>query len=268
MRLAALGALSGRDDGDEIITRFLRSDDLAERGTAVGLLVERDRPDRVALLAAAYDASPGTEWIEIREAIADAVAESEEARSLLQRMTGDEAASVRLKAHLALRTLGDVLDLEELETEPSPLLDRRVETNPLVVLETNKGEIGIRCFTADAPLHVASFVDLARSGHYDGLIWHRVVPNFVIQGGDPRGDGWGGAGYTLRDEINTRLYGRGAVGMPKAGKDTGGGQIFITHVPTPHLDGNYTVFGYVERGMEVVDRIEVGDEIVAARVLD
>jgi cyclophilin family peptidyl-prolyl cis-trans isomerase len=124
----------------------------------------------------------------------------------------------------------------------------------------------IRCLAEEAPVHVASFVRLAREGYYDGLIWHRVVSNFVIQGGDPRGDGWGGAGYTMRDEINTIRYARGTVGMPKAGKDTGGGQIFITHVPTPHLDGNYTVFGQVVSGLEVVDRIEVGDEIVRARV--
>jgi cyclophilin family peptidyl-prolyl cis-trans isomerase len=138
--------------------------------------------------------------------------------------------------------------------------------DPLVTLETSKGEIRIRCFAREAPVHVASFVTLAQNGHYDGLIWHRVVSNFVIQGGDPRGDGWGGAGYTIRDEISTRPYVRGSVGMPKAGKDTGGGQIFITHVPTPHLDGNYTIFGEVVAGLDVVDRIEVGDTIQRARV--
>ena len=111
---------------------------------------------------------------------------------------------------------------------------------------------------------MASFIDRVREGFYDGLIWHRVVSNFVIQGGDPRGDGWGSAGDTLRDEIHTGRYVRGAVGMPKAGKDTGSCQIFITHIPTPHLDGNYTIFGQVIEGLEVVDRIEVGDLIVSA----
>jgi cyclophilin family peptidyl-prolyl cis-trans isomerase len=147
------------------------------------------------------------------------------------------------------------------------MLGMRFETDPVVVLETSKGEIRIRCLADEAPIHVASFVELVGQGYYDGLIWHRVVSNFVIQGGDPRGDGWGGAGYTLRDEINRVRYGRGAVGMPKAGKDTGGGQIFITHIPTPHLDGNYTVFGQVVEGLDVVDRIEVGDAIVRARVV-
>jgi cyclophilin family peptidyl-prolyl cis-trans isomerase len=111
---------------------------------------------------------------------------------------------------------------------------------------------------------VAAFVDRVREGFYDGTIWHRVVPNFVVQGGDPRGDGWGNGGVTLRDEINPLPFGRGAVGMPKAGKDTGGCQLFITHVMTPHLEGTYTVFGQVVAGMDVVDRIEVGDRIVRA----
>ena len=117
----------------------------------------------------------------------------------------------------------------------------------------------------EAPVHVAAFLERVDSGFYDGLIWHRVVSNFVIQGGDPRGDGWGGDGESLRDEINTARYHRGAVGMPKAGKDTGGCQLFITHVPTPHLDGNYTIFGQVVSGLEVIDAIEVGDEIRSIR---
>ena len=93
-----------------------------------------------------------------------------------------------------------------------------------------------------------------------------MVSDFVIQGGDPRGDGWGGPGYAVRDEINTVRFDRGAVGMPKSGRDTGGCQLFVTHVPTPHLDGNYTVFGKVISGMGVVDRIEVGDAILSARI--
>ena len=86
----------------------------------------------------------------------------------------------------------------------------------------------------------------------------------MIQGGDPQGSGWGGPGYSLPDEIHPERYRAGTVGMPKAGKDTGGCQIFITHLPTPHLDGNYTVFGRVVSGLEVVDRIEIGDRIVRA----
>jgi len=123
----------------------------------------------------------------------------------------------------------------------------------------------IRLMDRAAPVHVAAFLERVDVAFYDGLIWHRVVPNFVIQGGDPRGDGWGSDDETLRDEINPLRYMRGSVGMPKAGKDTGGCQLFITHVPTPHLDGNYTIFGQVVLGLEVIDAIEVGDEILGIR---
>jgi cyclophilin family peptidyl-prolyl cis-trans isomerase len=102
---------------------------------------------------------------------------------------------------------------------------------------------------------------LARAGFYNGQSFHRVVPNFVVQAGDPRGDGNGGPGYTIRCEINTRPFLRGTLGMALSGKDTGGSQFFITLLPQPHLDGGYTVFGQVTRGMEVVDRLEPGDVI-------
>ncbi len=100
---------------------------------------------------------------------------------------------------------------------------------------------------------------LARKGFFNGLQIHRVVPNFVVQDGDPRGDGEGGPGYTIRDELNERPYLRGTVGMALDWRDTGGSQFFITHSPQPHLDARYTVFGHVVNGMEVVDRIQQGD---------
>jgi HEAT repeat protein/cyclophilin family peptidyl-prolyl cis-trans isomerase len=132
---------------------------------------------------------------------------------------------------------------------------------------TERGDIVIRLFGDDAPNTVESFVNLARKGFYDGLTFHRVVPNFVIQGGCPRGDGWGGPGYTLRCEINRKHYLSGAVGMAHAGVDTGGSQFFITHSPQPHLDGRYTVFGQVISGMDVVDSIQMGDRIVEVKIL-
>jgi cyclophilin family peptidyl-prolyl cis-trans isomerase len=268
VRTAALEALQIAGGGDELILQSLTSPDLAIRGTAVSLLDERDHPQKLERLTAAYDASAGVDWIEIREAVVDAVADLSSAGPLLRRMAGEDSASaVRGKARAALADLGGELpEGSAVAAEVSPFLDVRFDEDPVVLLETSKGEIEIRCFARDAPIHVASFVKLVREGFYDGLIWHRVVSNFVIQGGDPRGDGWGSAGFTLRDEINTRRYGRGAVGMPKAGKDTGGCQLFITHIPTPHLDGNYTVFGQVVSGMEVVDATEVGDSILRARL--
>jgi cyclophilin family peptidyl-prolyl cis-trans isomerase len=112
-----------------------------------------------------------------------------------------------------------------------------------------------------APLTVDNFVQLARRGYYRGIVFHRVVPNFVIQVGDPRGDGNGGPGYSIRCEVNEVAYDRGAVGMALSGKDTGGSQWFVTHAPQPHLDGGYTVFGRVVSGMNVVDEIVRGDTI-------
>lgn len=129
------------------------------------------------------------------------------------------------------------------------------------VLQTEKGEIVIDLFSGDAPLTVLNFVRLAESGFYDGLTFHRVVPNFVIQGGDPRGDSWGSPGYSIRSEFNRHKYLPGMVGMASAGPDTEGCQFFITHSVQPHLDGNYTIFGRVRRGMEVVNAIQVGDRI-------
>ena len=102
---------------------------------------------------------------------------------------------------------------------------------------------------------------LAGQHFYDGLLFHRVVPDFVIQAGDPRGDGYGGPGYVLGDEINRLRYRRGILGMALAGPDTGGSQFFITLSPQPHLDGTYTAFGEVVAGAEVLDTIQVGDRI-------
>lgn len=132
-----------------------------------------------------------------------------------------------------------------------------------VEVRTTKGPFRIRLACPQAPLTCLNFLQLAGQGFYDGLAFHRVVPDFVVQGGDPRGDGFGGPPYTLRDEINRLRYGRGAVGMALAGPDTGGSQFFVTHVAQPHLDGGYTVFGEVTAGMEVVDRLQVGDRIEA-----
>ena len=106
-----------------------------------------------------------------------------------------------------------------------------------------------------------SFVRLAQSGFFNGLSFHRVVPGFVVQGGDPRGDGYGGPGFSVRCEYNQRPYGRGALGMALSGKDTGGSQFFIALEPQPHLDGSYTQFGQVLSGMDVLEKIRPGDVI-------
>ena len=129
------------------------------------------------------------------------------------------------------------------------------------LVSTPKGSFTIELLPDEAPLNVDSFVQLARRGYFKGITFHRVVPNFVIQGGDPRGDGNGGPGYQIRCEVNEVPYERGAVGMALSGKDTGGSQWFVTHSRQPHLDGGYTVFGRVVAGMDVVDKITRGDVI-------
>ncbi len=137
------------------------------------------------------------------------------------------------------------------------------------VLRTEKGTFTIDLFPEDAPLTVDNFIKLARKRYFNGLEVHRVVPNFVMQDGDPRGDGNGGPGWSIRCEVNTVPYGRGAVGMALSGKDTGGSQWFVTHSPQPHLDGGYTVFGQVnETDMKVVDSIVRGDRIISVQIVE
>ncbi|MEP6730390.1 MAG: peptidylprolyl isomerase [bacterium] len=141
-----------------------------------------------------------------------------------------------------------------------------VSTSPLLVIQTERGTIELLLYSNDAPLTTYNIVSLARRSYFDGQRFHRVVPNFVAQGGDPRGDGSGGPGYAIRDEINRRRYSRGTLGMALSGPNTGGSQFFITHSPQPHLDGGYTVFGELLRGGDVLDRIVQGDRIVAVTV--
>ena len=132
---------------------------------------------------------------------------------------------------------------------------------PRVTLETERGSLVLMLYAADAPLTVQNFLRLVARHYFDGSRWHRVVPNFVIQDGDPRGDGNGGPGWAIRDEINPRRYDRGTVGMALSGPDTGGSQFFLTHSPQPHLDGGYTVFGQLVQGDDVLNQIVQGDRI-------
>jgi cyclophilin family peptidyl-prolyl cis-trans isomerase len=127
----------------------------------------------------------------------------------------------------------------------------------LATLHTNHGPIQLELFDADAPRTVENFRSLAADGFYDGLVFHRVIPGFMIQGGDPLGTGTGGPGYTFEDEINQHKVVRGALAMANAGPNTNGSQFFIvTTEAAPWLDGKHTVFGAVTAGMDAVDRIE------------
>lgn len=142
------------------------------------------------------------------------------------------------------------------------------------IFETDKGNIEIVLFDKDAPNTVKNFEKLANSGFYNGLKFHRVIPGFVAQGGDPRGDGTGGPGYAIKCECDPKAYPnahkhtKGALSMAHAGKDTGGSQFFITLAPQPHLDYKHTVFGQVEKGMDVVLKIKQGDRMKSVKVIE
>lgn len=141
---------------------------------------------------------------------------------------------------------------------------QQIPAEQKVLIKTSKGDIVIRLFVEDAPTSVANFLRLVDSGFYNGKIFHRVVPNFVIQGGCPRGDGWGSLDWIQRSEFsNYQHYSKGTVGLASAGKDTEGVQWFITHCATPFLTGRYTIFARVESGMDVVDVVEIGDKIIS-----
>ncbi len=145
----------------------------------------------------------------------------------------------------------------------------RKNGNVKAIFTTEKGAFTIDFMPEDAPLTVDNFIKLARANYFNGLSVHRVVPNFVMQDGDPRGDGNGSPGWEIRCELNMLSYERGAVGMALSGKDTGGSQWFVTHSPQPHLDGGYTVFGRVnETDMKIVDSIVRGDKILSVKIVE
>jgi peptidylprolyl isomerase len=136
-----------------------------------------------------------------------------------------------------------------------------------MILETEKGTVTLVLDSEAAPLTVQTIAGFAQEGLYDDTPFHRVVPNFVVQGGDfSRQDGFGGPGFSIRSEFTQIPYVRGVLGMASAGKDTEGSQFFVMHSMAPHLDGGYTAFGWVESGMDVVDRLYEEDRIVSARV--
>jgi len=141
------------------------------------------------------------------------------------------------------------------------------EPLPQVTLQTDKGNIVLELAEDDAPNTVANFISLADKGFYDGLKFHRVIANFMIQGGCPLGSGTGGPGYVIADEFSPRQrHTRGVISMANAGPNTGGSQFFITHVPCPHLDGKHAVFGRITAGLDVLDAIQKGDRIVKVTV--
>ena len=241
-RAAAAAALGRLETGAESLRQSYGVDDAAV-------------PDfRLAALRAGLSQGPENDRIGFaREALAD------------------PAWPVRREAHEFLRRSG-AADEDPAPAGTAETADYRAMLeapfSPLAWIETSRGTIEIELFIGDAPRTVSNFIRLAREGFYDGLRFHRVVPNFVLQAGDPRGDSAGGPGYTIRCEIGEGFYMRGSVGMALDGKDTGGSQFFITLLPQPHLNGRYTLFGHVRDGFAVLDQVEPGDRIRRVRIWD
>ncbi len=279
----ALGALGGvAPPGDSVLLdharRMLGAADVGVRTAAIQVLGRERRAALVPELVAAYRQAETEAHNDARLAAVDALGAVADAGGgpavEAQFLAATGRSNDFLVRRLAARRFGDayvrtwrtVLPVETGRSaeEYRDLARRyvlRAETMRPVTIETERGSIRMQLFGYDAPLTVDNFTRLADRRYFDNGRWHRVVPNFVVQDGDPRGDGSGGPGTVIRDEINRRRYGRGAVGMALAGPDTGGSQFFLTHSPQPHLDGGYTVFGEVIAGWDVLDQIVQGDRI-------
>ena len=265
-------------DVDQLLLARLKDQDYAVREAVAGLVGEVKPADGVSALKDAYQTALPDAAYGARAAALSALAEygSPEAIEGIRAGLADKDWAVRVRAAELLTKLEPSGDHQHairpvpgapIASYDDPAL-AAPPNSPHVFIETAKGTIEFELAVLDAPQTSRSFVTLARKGFFNGLPVHRVVPNFVMQDGDPRGDGQGGPGYTIRDELTERPYLRGTVGMALSWRDTGGSQFFITHSPQPHLDGKYTAFGHVVNGMDVVDRIQVGDTIVRVRVWD
>jgi cyclophilin family peptidyl-prolyl cis-trans isomerase/HEAT repeat protein len=275
----ALRALAriGAPEVDRRAFEALDAPDFGLRAAAAAVVGQRQPMGGDARLAAAYKRGTSDATPTARLAALDALARYQTAvvTETLTEALGDAEWPVRVHAAALLKQRGVS---GAAPVRPAPLrqdpaffeTDRllRPRFSPQAYLETAAGTVQIELDVIDAPITTATFVDLARAGFFNGLRVHRLIPNFVIQAGDPRGDGQGGPGYTIRDEFGLRPFVRGVVGMALGGPETGGSQFFITVSPQPHLDGRYTVFGRVVRGMDLLDGVSQGDVILRVVILD
>jgi cyclophilin family peptidyl-prolyl cis-trans isomerase/HEAT repeat protein len=275
--LDALAKVGAANAAAEIQAR-LTSDDPVVRAAAVRGLATIKAPNATPVLLEALKRSQGDGLYVARTATLDALAvlDPNGARPALTAALADRDWAVRVRAAEILKRLDAAADVSSMRPAPAPSVPElaAVDTfvappySPVAYIDTSKGTIQFELAVLDAPRTVANFMALVGRNYFRGVQLHRVVPDFVVQDGDPRGDGEGGPGYTIRDEINQRPYLRGTVGMALDWADTGGSQFFITHSPQPHLDGRYTVFGQVVAGMDVVDRLQQWDTIDRIRVWD
>ncbi len=269
--LQAYAAFKTRDLA-EVARKHLKESDVVIRATAAGLLgdLPPDETNARALIAALPVALADAQLNDAALAILDALGKqkSAQANEAIKTALNSNDHLIRRKAVAVLKAngAGDFSSRIGTVQTRNTTADyerafARIGKRFSAIVTTTRGWFMIELLPEEAPLNVDNFIQLARRRYFNGITIHRVVPNFVIQDGDPRGDGNGGPGYQIRCEINEVPYKRGAVGMALSGKDTGGSQWFITHSPQPHLDGGYTVFGNVVAGMDVVDSIARGDVI-------
>jgi len=267
-------------DGAKIMMQRLAADDPVVRASAAAALATLKAPDGPTALIEAYRRGQADATYLARAAALSALATygATVATPVLTEALGDKDWAVRVRAGTLLAGLDTARPPDLRDARPAPTTQpddyyraARLVAPPIsthAFIDLDRGSIEIELAVIDAPLTVDNFTTLARKGFFDGLPVHRVVPNFVVQTGDPRGDGEGGPGYAIRDELSEAAYVRGTVGMALDWADTGGSQFFITHSPQPHLDAKYTVFGRVISGMELVDQIEPGDIIRRVRIWD
>jgi cyclophilin family peptidyl-prolyl cis-trans isomerase/HEAT repeat protein len=260
------------DDLEMKLRARLNDTDVVVRSTAAELLGEQPPSDANTrlLIEALPRALRDTDLDDAAIAIIGALAKQKNAAAneAIKTALNSQNQLIRRRAVALLKAngAGDFSDRIGTVQTRNKLMDyrraiARFGKRVTATLVTSKGSFTIEFLPEEAPLTIDNFIQLARRGYFNGQTIPRVVPNFVIQAGDPRGDQNGGPGYSIRCEINEVVFERASVGMALSGKDTGGSQWFVTHSPQPHLDGGYTVFGRVIRGMEVVDGIARGDTI-------
>jgi len=251
-----------------LIRAALNDPDVIVRGYAIGAFAKSHDPNKLAALQSAEQRARNDRQNDARLSAIGSLAEIDypERESVLRAQLADNDPVVR-------RIAADAIEQKLKKPRPqyTPLPVTRTDYARIVewsrhphtaTIHMTRGNIPIALLTQDAPVTTWNFAQLARAKYFDNSSFMRVVPNFVIQGGDPRNDMEGGPGYAIRDEINLQKYTRAAVGMALSGPDTGGSQFFITHSPQPHLDGGYTIFGRVTGGMTaVVDQTERGDRV-------
>jgi cyclophilin family peptidyl-prolyl cis-trans isomerase/HEAT repeat protein len=255
----------------------LEAADFMERTTAARLVGDARPEGGMERLVAAYARGQSDSAYAARAAALDALAKygGDTAMATLRQALADREWPIRLRAATLLHSLGEraaaparpAPSRHPAEFFESPEL-LRPQYSPHAFIETVRGTIEVELNVVAAPLTARNFIELARSGFFTGMRVHRLVPTFVIQAGDPRGDGEGGPGYAIPDELNWQPYLTGTMGMALDGRDTAGSQWFITLSPQPHLDGRYTAFGRVVNGRDVLDRVSQWDVIERVRIWD